>query len=274
LPSPIFSKFKSGRASQLVYVHSHNQHFKQTVESRQIVSKGEKAVSEILNSTTTELDKQIKNAITLENDILKVMYPNQNGDLRETYKEQIRKAILGSPLTKTYLDTHNMKKSLKDGFAKGYKELDNIKGQTGRKAAVEKYVKSEINEFTTFMQKLDSFTTMIFRSLEKLYDAKHFDISFLSGTIARIQSFFGKEFAPYVNKPGSSRTAMDQVKDISDKMVNYTTIGQLNGGIEKILKLVNGTLYELLVAFSIMGADVHARDTFEKEIFSELVNFG
>lgn len=270
----LFKSFNTGQptpggnpAGASVYVHSHFQHFKKTVEQKNIKSKTNKILTTIASSINKELTVQILTANQLEETILKAGYGKIAGDVKDHYRKAIKDAMVANPLASLYVDERDATRNIEVALKQGYQILNKYD-----RKGIEKYVKDEIKEFINLIQIMGDFISNLYKELETIYKTpeEKESIKAIAGMVARTQGFFNKDFKKYTKSKGAKTKAISNLKNLGKEITNVRTLGDLNKFTNTVNKNINATIYELMVGQSIFNANVHGEqvlyDSFAKAL--------
>lgn len=257
----LFKSFNTGQptpggnpAGASVYVHSHFQHFKKTVEQKNIKSKTNKILTAIASGMNQELTEQILKADKLEEEILKAGYGNIMGDLKEHYKKAVKDSIAANPLASLYVGEASATRNIEVALKEGYKILNKYD-----KKGIEKYVKDEIKQFIKLIEAMGKFISNLYKELETIYTTpeEKKSIKSIAGMVARTEAFFNRDLMKYTKVAGAPTKAVEKLKRLGKEINNVTTITGLNDLSSSVNKTINATIYELMVGQAIFNANIH-----------------
>lgn len=252
-------QFNYGKSQEpLVYVHSHFQHFKKTIEDNHFKEKAEEAMKNVVIDTKKTLNNKRNTILEVENNFLNEWGKISGKTGRDEFKASYKSAVESNKLFKDYVQLRD-EKDFSNAEFKKYVEtnMDKVEGMT-KKGAKSKYIKDKVAKYKKLFLNIAIFleaTMKYYQSLAQNDDTKtllknlqnYKNAAHTIGTV-NLQNYG-------IDEP--SETMLQVVETLKKIAMGDAENYKQAGGkafISKLFKAVNETVLELITIAALSGA--------------------
>lgn len=262
-----------------VYVNTHYQHFKKTIEEIQFKKDSTNLFISVVNEINEGIRLEYDAIQTLETDFLKILYPKHSLDsAREAYREDVKTTMRGFSVSSRYLELRDSdsKFSIKDAISSNFnyieKDLrakkiigDSKNADGSLETVVQRYMKEKLALMQKFFGDLSDFLDSIYEVISKLHNLEKPTLLNTMRTKAALIRQDSKKLRIGRTLPPTFEELLKTIKKIQNgQITKFTDLG--DNFHSKMFTAVNESMYEY-VAAAVLSA-VHLK---HREVTLDLV---
>jgi hypothetical protein len=252
-----------------IYVHSHYQHFKKTVDDIKFKEDSQRIILGTFAAVKKSIQLKKGEILELETNFLKILYPNLTVESgRKSFKKDILTAIGKDPLVKDYLDTRQATFSKDDLIAKS---LDKTSKQLNKykitDADKKKYIMDKFAMYKKVFLNIASYLEDFFNIIENLpkqNPSKH--TKMMMGLKNRAKAIAGNASQQELGTISDSvKSLLEVIKKIEQgEFVTFADVGK--DLASKLFTAINESMYELVVIAATAQVVYAGREESERQI--------
>ena len=241
-----------------IYINSHYQHFKKTVDDMKFRAQSTKVITETYRNVKEAIDKKRDDISEQEDLLLQTIYGETGFLAKYRFKSDMRVSLGKDPFVQSYLETREDTLSIDDALKRGFdvaeKAINKQKG-SNKQSAKTQYIQEKLKGYKDMFKMISEYLDTLFKIIEKFPESnpsKH--KNFLKTMRGKAKAISESANKNYVKKaPNSFRDMLKLMRDIEDGKVD-TLAKASTDLVSKMFRAVNETMYELVVLAASMEA--------------------
>jgi hypothetical protein len=245
-----------------IYVNSHYQHFKKTVDDMQFKRESDQIILDTYTNVKTAIDDKRDEVRKEEDKLLEAIYGQSGIMVRYRFKKDMGISLGKNTFVQSYLDTREDTLSIDDALKKGFQVAEKvINKQTAKQTAANnrdaktQYIQEKLKGYKDMFKLISEYLDSLFKIIEKLPEgnaSKH--KGFLKTMRGKAKSISESANKNYIKKPPQSfRDMLKLMRDIEAGKID-TLAKASTDLVSKMFRAVNETMYELVILAASMEA--------------------
>ena len=241
-----------------IYINSHYQHFKKTVDDMQFKKQSQKIITQTYMNVKNAIDKKRDDISEQEDLLVQTIYGETGFLAKYRFKSDMRVSLGKDPFVQSYLETREDRLSMQDALDKGFdvaeKQINKQKG-SNKESAKTQYIKEKLKGYKEMFKLISEYLDELFKIIEKFPEtnpSKH--TKFLNTMKSKSKAIAQSANKNYIkNPPSSFKSLLALMKNIESGKVD--TLSKASQDlVSKMFRAVNETMYELVVLAASMEA--------------------
>jgi hypothetical protein len=268
LPQSVIGAFSVDKRD--IYINSHYQHFKKTVDDMQFKKQSQKIITQTYMNVKNAIDKKRDDISEQEDLLVQTIYGETGFLAKYRFKSDMRVSLGKDPFVQSYLETREDRLSMQDALDKGFdvaeKQINKQKG-SNKESAKTQYIKEKLKGYKEMFKLISEYLDELFKIIEKFPEtnpSKHTKfLNTMKGKSKAIAQSANKNYIK--NPPSSFKSLLALMKNIENGKVD--TLSKASQDlVSKMFRAVNETMYELVVLAASMEALFKAENVTVQEI--------